>query len=307
MNPRESFERRFILARPRSYSGQPRKEVTVKKATKQAIEAPRKSLFMMDPHEIVIIGLDTDDGPGHPRYDVRCHENFVENIVLGMIEYGVKEPIQVVKVDEHLEAVNGRQRLINLREANRRIVEHGGTPQRIPVMPPEHGSDAKMAALMGITNTHRVEMTPLSLATMAQNAYDRGFVDEEVARNLNVSIPTIKNYISLLSLKPEVQKLIAMNKIAATKGYELARKGTKAQEIFLKRRETGSRSGPPKRAPSKQALRKLVDEGQLDKMFLLGLKYALGDIASLEDYMTHKIAIMSKDKPELRLVEGEAS
>jgi len=257
--------------------------MTTKTKTRQAIDAPRRSIFLEDPENIVIIGLDTKDGPSHPRYDVRAHETFKENIVIGMMKHGVKKPISVIKVNGRLEVVDGRQRVINAREANRRLKAAGEPPLRVPVLPPEQGTDAKMAALMAMLNTHNVEMSPLALGQMAQGLYDRGYADEEVAVYCNVSVQTVKNYVSLLGLKPEIQQMMITGKLPATKGYELARKDDKAQKAFLTRLETGSRSGPPKRRPSAEALRKLVDENKLPKLFLMGLKYALGDIESVAD------------------------
>jgi ParB family chromosome partitioning protein len=253
------------------------------KKTRQAIEAPRRSIFMIDPHALVLIGLDTKDGPSHPRYDVRVFNKFRENIVRGMLKYGIKKPISVMKVGERLEVVDGRQRVINAREANRRLKEAGEPVLRVPVLPPEQGTDAKMSGLMVLLNTHSISMSPYSLGQMAQTLYDRGYADEEVALHLDVTVPTVKNYVSLLSLKPEIQEMIIKDKIPASKGYELARKDEKGQKAFLTRLEKGSRSGPPKRAPSKQALRKLVDENKLPSLFLMGLKFALGDITGLGD------------------------
>lgn len=268
---------------------------------KQAIEAPRRSLFMMDPDSVVIIGRDTDDRHDHPRYDTRAHHDFQENIVIGMIKHGVKVPISVVKATlrdgtERLEVVDGRQRVINAREANRRLKEMGQPLLRIGVLPPENGSDSKMTALMALLNVHRTPMTPSSYGQMAQGLYDRGYVDEEVALYLNVTIPTVKRYMSLLTLRPEIQKLIAEGAVPAGKGYELAEKGELAQKAFLDRRENGSRSGEHKtKAPSKKVLRKLAttNTNKVSKDFLQGVRFALGlvkvqDVKGLQDLLGEK-------------------
>lgn len=245
---------------------------------KQAVEAPRRTMFLVDPNEVVLIGRDTKDGPNHPRYDVRVLNDFDEAIVEGMIKFGVKKPISVIKVGDRLEVVDGRQRVINAREANRRIIEAGGMPLRIPLLPPEQGTDSKMFGLTILLNEHVVADTPFGRGQKAQKAFEMGYSEEEIANLFRVSIGTVKNYMSLLALPNEIQQMVVGNKVAATKGYELAQKGEKAQKAFLVRLEKGSRSGPPKRTPSKQALRKLVEEGTLPEMFLQALKYALGDI-----------------------------
>ena len=274
---------------------------------RQAIEAPRRSLFLMDPEELVLIGRDTKDGPNHPRYDVRVHNEPDENIVAGMVLHGVKKPITVIKVGDRLEVVDGRQRVINAREANRRLREAGGMPIRIPVLPPEHGSDSKMFALTVLLNEHVVSDTAFGRGQKAVKMREMGYADEEIAVHFRVSQETVRNYISLLDLKPEIQKLVQAGNVAASKGYELAAKGEKAQKAFLDRKENGSRSGPPKRAPSKQALRKLVNEGALPEMFLMGLKYALGDIENIGDLIFKAAAPAVPEAPKSsQRLKGEA-
>lgn len=38
---------------------------------KQALDAPRKQYWLLNPENLVIIGLDTNDGPEHPLWDTR--------------------------------------------------------------------------------------------------------------------------------------------------------------------------------------------------------------------------------------------
>lgn len=268
-----------------------------KKSGGQAINAPRKSMFMLDPNVLVIIGRDTDDGPGHPRYDNRAHNNYDESVVIGMMKYGVKKPVSVIKKGDRLEVVDGRQRVINAREANRRLLEAGHPGLRVPVLPPEQGTDAKMAGLMAMLNTHVIVNTPLDLGQMARNLLDTGFTDEEVAVHLKVSVQTAKRYVSLLDLRPEIQRLIAEEKVPVAKGYELAPKGDKAQEAFLKRRENGSHSGAPKRRPSADALRKVLESAKLTEAAQDALRFALGDL-------TQEQFLDKAESPKLRVVKN---
>lgn len=248
---------------------------------KQAINAPRQNLFLVYPEDLLLIGRDTKDTPAHPRYDVRVHNQFEEDVVQGMMEYGVQECIKVVKNGDALEVVDGRQRTINAREANRRLEEQGAPKIRVKVII-VRGEDHRLAALTVLLNEHRVDDSAFGRGQKAQKLLDMGHPIESVAMFFKVSVATTNNYTSLLGLKPEIQGMIVEGKLPATKGYELAQKSTEAQQAFLDRKENGSRSGPPKRTPSKKDLRKLIEAGALPKLFLKGLQYALGDITEEE-------------------------
>lgn len=279
------------------------KKPSEKSRSRQAIEAPRQSLFLLTPEELIIIGRDTQDGPSHPRYDVRAHNSFEEPIVLGMMEFGVEEIVSVVKVgDNKYEILNGRQRTINAREANRRLREMGAPTLRVKVQI-KRGSDARLANLMLLLNEHRVLDTPYGLGQKAQQRLDMGCTMAEVALFMKVTEGTVKNYISLLDLKPEIQKMVIHGEVPASKGYELAAKGEKGQKAFLERLENGSRSGPPKRTPSKTALRKLVEAGELPELVLMGLKFALGDI-QLEDLPKAAPVAEEVEGPQFQVVEA---
>lgn len=239
-----------------------------------------RRLVLLDPMEVVVIGLDTKDGAKHPRYDVRAHNSFNEDIVLGMMQYGVKKPISVVKNGDNLEVVDGRQRVINAREANRRLAKAGSPLLRIPVLPPERGTDAKMFALTVLLNEHRVDDSPFGRGQKAQMAFDMGYTEAEVATLFRVSPATIHNYMSLLDLVPEIQKMVIDGTCPSSKGYELAAKGQKAQAAYLHRLKHGNRSGQHKtRAPSKKVLTKIAESGStLPEGFRLGIRFALGQV-----------------------------
>jgi ParB family chromosome partitioning protein len=91
----------------------------------QAIAGRRLNAFAVDPDNLIIIGLDTDDGPEHPLYDERVKLPLDESTVLNIMAIGVKEPVLVRKTDGNPEVVDGRRRTMHAREANRRLRELG--------------------------------------------------------------------------------------------------------------------------------------------------------------------------------------
>lgn len=260
---------------------------------KIAIDANRRSIFMLEANDsrLVIVGRDTDDGPDHPRYDSRCKKNFDEAIVNGMIEHGVKDVVKVTKanvpvtlrdgtvVQDALLVVDGRQRIINAREADRRMKESGLPGMMVPVGTPEKGTDAKLNELTVMLNEHRQEDSPLGRAHKAQWFIDKGYEVAQIANLFRVTSTSIANYLSLLNLRPEIQAMIESGELAISKGYKLARMGTKAQAAFVENqgREVEEKTEKSK-APGKAELRKLLGNKDLPADFLLGIRFALGEV-----------------------------
>lgn len=264
---------------------------------KQVIEAPRKTVFLVAPESLVLIGLDTKDGPEHPRYDVRVHNKYDEDIVVGMVKFGVKKAIEAVKNGDKLEVVDGRQRVINCREANRRLREAGGMELRVPVEP-ARGTDAKLFALTILLNEHRIEDTPFGKGQKAIKGLEMGYSEEEVAGLFRVSISTLKNYISLHDLPNNLQQMIVSGQVPATKGYVLAQKGEKAQKAFVEKMskgETPAAITKKRVGPSKDALRKIIEENKLPVAFITALKFAVGDLTI--EQATNEVAVKRAPNP----------
>lgn len=246
---------------------------------KQAIDAPRQNIFLVAPEALILVGRDTDDGPAHPRFDIRVRNEFEEDVVQGMMEFGVQECIKVVKNGDKLEVVDGRQRTINAREANRRLREKGAPEIKVKIIL-VRGEDHRLAALTVLLNEHRVDDSAFGRGQKAQKLLDMGHPIDSVAMFFKVSVGTVNNYTSLLGLLPEIQALIVEGKVAASKGYKLAQKSRDEQQAFLDARVAGA-SGPqaPKlKAPSRKVLQKILDEGQkvLPLDFIQGIQFAMG-------------------------------
>lgn len=246
---------------------------------KQAIDAPRQNIFLVFPEALVLIGRDTNDGPAHPRYDIRVRNEFEEDVVQGMMEFGAQECIKVVKNGDKLEVIDGRQRTINAREANRRLKEKGLPEIRVKVIL-VRGEDHRLAALTVLLNEHRVDDSAFGRGQKAQKLLDMGHPLESVAMYFKVSTGTVNNYTSLLSLLPEIQTLIVEGKVAASKGYKLAQKSREEQQAFLDARTSGPASPEPSKpkVPSRKVLQKILDEGQkvLPPEFIQGIQFAMG-------------------------------
>lgn len=97
-------------------------------AKHQVFDAARLGGFRFDPDVLVIIGLDTKDGPEHELWDERALLPYSEEMVLSLMDLGCLKTITVRKgEDGRPEIVDGRGRAIAGREANRRLRKLGKT------------------------------------------------------------------------------------------------------------------------------------------------------------------------------------
>lgn len=266
---------------------------------KQAFEGPRSQVFHLDPADIVIIGLDTDDGPEHPLWDSRIDLPVVEETVHNMMAHGVLEPITVRKNGDVAEVIYGRQRVKHAREANRRLKKLGRKAIRVECKVRRGDADGKLVALGFSENHHRRDDTPLNQAKQAKRLLDMGYVEEEILAELSVSRPTFRRWMKLLELTAPVQRMVDSGKLSSVAAAKLAdlpreEQEEKAKELVeagagtaagaaahARAKKTG---GPVVQAPPRRVLRKVVaanaeyEEPPLDPEFIKGVRWAMGDL-----------------------------
>ncbi len=251
--------------------------------SKTAFEGSRRSLFLLTPEEVVIIGLDTEDGPSHPLYDERIHLPLAEMTVLDIMNRGVIEPIVVKKDGDRAIVTDGRRRVMHAREVNRRVKAAGGTNfVKIPVLPPEKGTDGVLMGLMIALNEHREEDTPINRAKKIQRYLHLGHSDAETAQTFKMSESTLKNTLSLLDLVPEVQALVVSGDLGLTRAYSLAKLESSKQIAAVQERSVAKTA--QKKTPGKRTLDGIVKfgKGKVSDDFLLGIKYVLGQVDASE-------------------------
>lgn len=265
---------------------------------------------MMDPNDIVIIGVDTDDGPSHPLYDARVHRPLNEATVRDMIKRGVKKPILVTKdgKDSPPIVVDGRRRILHAREANRRLEAEGVEVRvKVPVLPPERGDEGRLLGHMIALNEHVEADSPMNRSKKLQHYLDLGYTEQDAAEVFSVSTQTVQNYLKLLSLHPQCQKAIEEDKLSPSAAYQLADLPQAKQRSVLEkalkdqnratitdiekalgkrkpRRKNDDEPQEPK-GPSKALLRYVVNagEGRVSKDFRLGIEFARGNLLSLDE------------------------
>jgi ParB-like chromosome segregation protein Spo0J len=184
-------------------------------SSNRADDAPRKEVKMYDPHVVVIIGLDTDDGPSHPQFDGESNDApLLEADILFTYEHGVIQPISCKRDGKRLLVVFGRGRTRQLREANKRRIADGLQPWLLPVQIVQ-GDTLKMLSLKHGENSHRREQNPMA---RARAAYDlaQQMPEEKAAVVMGLGVPQFRNVIKLLDLAPAVAKEVTKGTISAS-------------------------------------------------------------------------------------------
>jgi ParB family transcriptional regulator, chromosome partitioning protein len=142
--------------------------------------------------------------PRQPRGDFP--EETLEALARSIREVGVLQPVVVRRRHGGYELVAGERRL--------RAAKLAGLAT-IPAIVRE-GDDAESLREALIENIHREDLAPLELASAFQELLeDLGVTQEVVAERLGYSRAHVANTIRLLSLPPNVQRLLAEDRIQA--------------------------------------------------------------------------------------------
>lgn len=259
---------------------------------KTAFEGSRASIFFLAPEDIVVIGVDTTDGPEHVLYDHRIHEPLREATVLDMMKRGVVEPIAVRKDGESAVVIDGRRRVLHAREANRRLVALDSPPIKVPVLSPRKGTDNDHLELLVVLNEHREADSVINRARKMATMIGKGYSEAQVAGMFACSESTVRNTVSLLELVPEAQAALAADKLTMTEAYKLARKTKDQQSEALASKANGGGEAEPVAARKARPARKALIEcatkqresgGIRGNAFAMGILYALGESTEMPE------------------------
>lgn len=207
---------------------------------KQALEGSRFNGFFVDPNNVVIVGLDTEDGPEHPLYDERIKLTLDADRVANVKEFGIKTPITVTKRgagDKPL-VVFGRQRTRWLREANAQLLKEGKEPHELPVLLSK-GDDEANAGDMITENEVREDDDILTKAEKARRFMAIKKTDgttpsiEACAKRFGVTDRAVRQWLAVLELSPKVKKAVKDGRLTATAASKLQGKSVEEQENDL--------------------------------------------------------------------------
>lgn len=206
---------------------------------KQALDGSRFNGFYLDPKDVTIIGLDTDDGPEHPLWDERAKKPIDPNMVNNVIAFGVKTPISVVKRDGKVIVVAGRQRVKWTRAANEALGKQEGAELRLVPAVLDKGDDVDLTGDMITENEGREDDDILTKAEkakrfMAMKKKDGTQVTiEDCALRFGVTDRAIRQWLAILEMSPKVKKAVKDGKLTATAASKLQGKTVEEQDEML--------------------------------------------------------------------------
>lgn len=206
-------------------------QATSKKAKAEAA-GTRRSILMMDPDDLVIVGLDTEDGPEHYLYDERIKLPLDEQMVRNIMAFGVIQPIVGVKDGDKSLVNAGRRRVTHAREAKRRQLAQGLDTVKVPVVF-RRGEEATLFGVSRAENAIRVNDTPMTNARNAQRMLDMGSSEADIAVAFGVKASTVKDWFALLGLAPKIRAAVDKGQLPSSAAVSLAALPKADQEAHL--------------------------------------------------------------------------
>ena len=213
--------------------------------------------------------------PDHP-FKVREDESMKETVE-SIKEYGVLSPAIVRPRDEgdyEIIAGHRRKRACELagletmpcliRDMDRDmgiIMMVDSNIQRENILPSEKAQAYKMKMEALKRQGARTDLTSPQVAAKFR-------CDDEVAKEAGVSGDTVRRYVRLTELKPELQKMVDENKLGMTPAVELSYLKPEEQSLLLETIE--SEQAMPSLSQA-QRIKKLSQSGELNEDTMLGI------------------------------------
>lgn len=174
-----------------------------------------------DPEDLHLV---TDEKS--PLYDPRVHNPPQDVMVRSIMAKGVKVPVIVAKNPETglTEVVDGRQRVINAREANKQLVMEGRQPIEVRAIVTKWvGNGSELAETMVLANELRTQYKPSERAAMMQRLSDFGRSDEEIGAVCGVSAQTARSIMGVLEQPKVVRDALDAGDITQAQAKKLAK------------------------------------------------------------------------------------
>lgn len=166
--------------------------------------------FLPQEYEILkdekFINLDIDQlkpNPLQPRKNF--DDESINDLARSMQKSGVLQPVLVVPQEDHYRIILGERRWRAAQRAGLKKI-----PAIIRQMPREQQLEASL-----IENLQREDLNPLEIAKAYQRMIQElNYTQQEVAEKVSKDRASVANYIRLLKLPPEIQDMVAQNKIS---------------------------------------------------------------------------------------------
>jgi hypothetical protein len=191
---------------------------------------------MRDPNDVIIVGLDTEDGPEHPLCDITSNNTPISEAgVLYAYQHGISDMCTAVRDGDKILIQKGRKRTRELREANLRRIRDGLDPWRLPVFMAKGAYDAPgMRRSRIMENWLRRNIDPVTKSREAQELIDHGeMTEEDLCIQLEIKKPQLKNILALQSLSAPVLAEITSGRLTPTAAAPLIKLSVADQKSKL--------------------------------------------------------------------------
>lgn len=181
--------------------------------------------------------------PKHILYDRRVELPIDDALVASIAEIGVLQPVEVRKVGDNYEVIDGRRRVLHAREAQRIYPDKKIS---IPVRPVTR-RDAEAARDATVSNAQRRDSSPVTKGEEAIRLMESfGYSQDDVCRFFGAGWPAISSWIGVAKKASEqVRQALENGEITLTKAIQISRHKPEFQEANLEKAiESGGRQKP---------------------------------------------------------------
>ena len=173
------------------------------------------------------VDVDVEDlkpNPLQPRQDF--DKDSIDELAHSMKETGVLQPIVVVPEENHYKIVVGERRW----RAARKI-----GIQKIPAVV-RHLSEKQQIEASLVENIQRKDLNPIEIAFAYQKLiHELKYSQEDVAEKVGKDRASVANYIRLLKLPQEIQRMVAEGKLSMGHARALITLENPDQQVFISR------------------------------------------------------------------------
>lgn len=232
---------------------------------------------LFDPDELIIIGLDTSDGPEHPLWDERNEYPLDEALIKNISAFGIIKNVTIVLDGERYLVVDGRRRVRAARELNKRAKKLGANAVRVPARF-RKGDEGRLFGVSIAANSLHKSDPPLVSAKKVSRFLDMGRTEKEAAVAFGVTQQTITTWLALLDAPAEARASIESGETSANKVLTELKSGTLSTAMSSKG-ERKPRTVQASKVKSRALLRKVVKLRPvvLHGEFLRALRWVLGE------------------------------
>lgn len=190
----------------------------------QVFDAARGTYFNFDPAKLVVIGLDTGDGPDHPLHDERVREpedgEALQALAKNIALHGVIEPVVIRKDGTTAQVVAGRRRVSAARIANAMLAAEGKEPITVPCVVRKQ-DERDLLGVMVSENEIREDDAFLVRARKVARMQAFGISVERIALCFGVKVPAVRRWARVLDLDGSILAAIRDGRIAPSAAMEL--------------------------------------------------------------------------------------